>query len=374
MKSKNLLSILIFFVLFFSAISICSAAQENDKTLEPSEVKQESKSLEVTTKPSDKYTTWYIYNMILGYRTTAEIANGLYGKYDLEHNHKVISEMERLEFPRMYINRALKTVNSTSLPPATEDSLYYPNNNTASSDNVNDSFSLNKGVIYIGSKSVGIWNGKDAYTLNSAGKLVKSSSYTVHVNQAITNNQTKNTTISSTATFKIVKFVNNVASNKVVNSAVYSLARLDIKQNKSTLSFKLLTNDIINSNLGAKEFTKNNVYLSTNALKNVLNNDVSKKYIARRNVKVNNLKNILSKGKAVLRVKNIKDNTWKYIAISKVSNKKVTVYDNKKSQKIDVKSLVSHMKKYKFSGVAITYNVKAGKTPSNTYLKGVTGI
>ncbi|MDR2966719.1 MAG: hypothetical protein LBU74_02080 [Methanobacteriaceae archaeon] len=234
---------------------------------------------------------------------------------------------------------------------------------------------LKKGVIYKNNKAIGLWTGTDAYTLNSAGKLVKSSSSTKQVKEAITIGQTLSSKQSLSTTSKIVKFVNNVASNKVINSGVYSLANVYTKANKGSLALKLLAADIITNNLGVKKFTGSNVYISTNAIKSVLNDEFSKKFIARKSIKVSSLKTALAKGKAILQVKK-QDNKWHFISISKVSSKKVTVYDNKKSQKVAISSLTPYLSKnkYRFSGVAITYNVKIGQTPSTANLKAAIGI
>ena len=256
-----------------------------------------------------------------------------------------------------------------------------PNNNQNSNNPNNqnqgnsDKLSLNKGVIYKGNNVVGIWDGKYAYTLNSAGQLVKSSTYTSQVKQAIAKGQITSSKVGTTTTSKLVKFVNNIASNKITNSAVYALSKIYSKVNKGTIASKLLAAEITANNLGAKKFSGNNIYISANAIKSVLNKDVSKKYIARKNIKVNALKTVFAKGKSILVVKNIKSKKWHYIAVSKVANKKFTVYDNKNSKKVTIKSLTSFMKnKYKFSGVGITYNVKIGKTPNTAYLKALTGI
>ncbi|MDR2967104.1 MAG: hypothetical protein LBU74_04080 [Methanobacteriaceae archaeon] len=236
-----------------------------------------------------------------------------------------------------------------------------------------NTLSLEKGVIYKGKNPVGIWDGKDAYVLSS-GKLVKSPSYTSQVKQGIAKGQIKSSQIGTTSTSKIIKFVNNIASNKVTSSAVNALSKVYTKVNKGTIASKLIAAEIAANNLGASKFRGNNIILSTNAIKTVLNKDVSTKYIARKNVKVNTLNSALTKGKAILRIKNLKDSKWRYITVSKVSSKKVTVYDNKKSQKVAISSLTSYMKKrYTFSGVAITYNVKIGKTPSTANLKTATG-
>ena len=234
--------------------------------------------------------------------------------------------------------------------------------------------SLKKGAIYTNNKAIGIWNGKDAYILNSKGNLVKSSSYTKQVKQAIAIRQTRSSNVSITTTNRIIKFVDNIASNKLENSAVNSLSRIHTKAKKGTLALKLLAADIATSNLGAKKFTRNNVFISSDAIKSVLNTDFSRKYIARKDVKVDTLRTALAKGKAILRIRG-NNNQWGFIAISKVSKKSVTVYENKKSQKVAISSLSSHLnRKYRFSGVAITYNVKIGKTPSNANLKAATGI
>jgi hypothetical protein len=234
---------------------------------------------------------------------------------------------------------------------------------------------LKKGAIYEKSKAVGIWNGKDAYILNSAGKLVINRSYATKVKRAITSSQTLSSNVSIATTSKIVKFVNNIASNKVINSAVYSLSRVYTKTNRGSLALKLLAADITTNNLGAKKFSGNNIFISSNAITTVLKGELSKKYIAKKDVKVNTLNSVLSMSKAILRIKN-KDNKWQFIAISKISNKKVTVYENNKNQKIVVSSLTPYLKnkKFKFSGVAIAYNMKIGNTPSTANLKAAIGI
>jgi hypothetical protein len=235
------------------------------------------------------------------------------------------------------------------------------------------SLSLKKGVIYKNNKVVGIWDGNNAYTLNSAGRFAVSSSYTNQVKQALDKGQITPSKISATSISRMTKFINNVASNRIVNSAVESTSKIYTRANKRTIAFKLIADDIANSNLGKSH--GNNRYISTNAIKNVLSKEVNKKYIARKNIKVSNLKSVLDKGRAVLRVKKA-DNRWYFISISKVSNKRVTVWDNKKSQRIAVNSLTSHFKKnkYRFSGVAITYNVKAGKVPTTNNLKVARGL
>jgi len=243
------------------------------------------------------------------------------------------------------------------------------------SQNSDNGLSLKKGAIYEKNKAIGIWNGKDAYTLNSAGKLVISKSYTSKVKKSIAIGQTLSTKVSTSTTTKTVKFVNNVASNKVTNSAVYSLSRVYTQTNRGSLALKLLAADIATGNLGAKKFSGSNVYISTNAIVTVLNGEVSKKYIANKEVKQNTLKSALEKGKAILRIKGA-DNKFHFIAISKVSNQKVTVYDNKNKQSIAINSLSSYLtkKKFKFSGVAITFNEKIGNTPSTDYLKATIGV
>lgn len=248
--------------------------------------------------------------------------------------------------------------------------------NNGGSDSGNSSLSLKNGVIYKDNKAVGFWNGKNAYTLNSAGKLILSSSYTNQIKQAIDKGQIARSNIGTTTTSKIIKFVNNIASNKIKNSAVEAVSKIYTKVKKGTIATKLIAADIAAKNLGARKFSGNNIYLSTNAIKTVLNTDVSKKYIARKTVKANTLKTALKKGKAILRVKNLKSNKWQFIAISKLSNKKVTVFDKATKKTTNINSLPSYLKKkYKFSsGIAITFGVKVGKSPTLKLLKGSTGI
>lgn len=245
------------------------------------------------------------------------------------------------------------------------------NSGTGNSDNL----SLKKGVIYKNNKEVGFWDGKNAYTINSAGVIVISSSYTTQIKEAIAKGQIASSSISTTTTSKILNFLDKIGKNTVKNSAVDSLARIYTKADKRAIGFKLLTFELATGNLGKNKFVGNNVYISSNAIKCVLNDKVSKKYIGRKNIKLNSLKSVVGKGKSILRIKG-KDNKMHFIAISKVSNKKVTVYDNTKTnKKVAIGSLVSYLKKnYKFSGVAITYNLKVGKSPSSNILKGATGI
>jgi len=277
------------------------------------------------------------------------IAATIYDSADNAAVSKLYSDLRRLKF--------------------SENQIYQLAQNSA------NGVSLKKGTIYEKNKAVGIWNGKNAYVLNSAGKLTINRSYNTKIKKSIAIGQTISTKVSVTTTSKLVKFVNNVASNKVTNSAVYSLSRVYTKTNRGSLALKLVAADIAASNLGAKKFSGNNVYISSNAIKTVLNGEVSKKYIARKNIKVNTLKTALTKGKAILRVKG-QDKKFHFIAISKVSNKKVRVYANKNSQKVALSSLTSYLnkKKFKFSGLAITYNVKIGKTPSTANLKAAIGI
>ena len=90
---------------------------------------------------------------------------------------------------------------------------------------------------------------------------------------------------------------------------------------------------------------------------------------------MNSLKYALAKGKTIIRIKN-KNNKQEFLAISKVSKKNVSVYVHKKSEKIPVNSLGSYLKKkkFRFSGIAILYNMKHGDNPSTRVLKSKIGI
>ncbi|MCL2114674.1 MAG: hypothetical protein FWH29_00455 [Methanobrevibacter sp.] len=322
-------------------------AKVSENISEPFEI---SPNIETRLKESnsseDKTRKNYIAELIRLGSTATTLAHWLYDSADNTAISKLYTEMRRLDFT----DEDISQISSNGL-------------------------SLKRGAIYEKNSAIGIWDGKNAYTLNSAGKLAKSSSYTRQVKQALAIGQTRSSKVSLTAGSKIFKFVNNVASNKVVNSAVNSLSRLYTKTNKGSLALKLLAADISTNNLGSKKFSGKNAYISSNAISSVLNWEVSKRYIARKNIKANTLKTALAKGKAILRVKG-SDNKLHFIAISKVSNKKVTVYDNKKSEKVAVNSLTSYLnrKKFRFSGVAITYNVKIGKSPSVNNLKSAIGI
>lgn len=244
-----------------------------------------------------------------------------------------------------------------------------------SSSNLETMVSLKKGIIYNGKNPIGVWDGNSAYVLNSAGKLVKNTDYTNNLKNAIKSGKIPLSNLATNVTSKIVKFTNNIQSGKVLNSGAYSLSRILTKDKKGTLIFRALSVDIANGKFNSKRFSKDNIYISTNALKKVLNDYSSTKYIARKSVSVSELKSASKKGKTILRVKS-KDKKWHFITISKVSNGKVTVYDNKKSKKISDSSLKSYLKKYyKFtSGTAITYSVKIGKTPNIKHLNDAIGI
>ena len=86
----------------------------------------------------------------------------------------------------------------------------------------------------------------------------------------------------------------------------------------------------------------------------MLNDYSSKNYIVRNSVTLSDLKSASNNGIAILRVKT-QDKKWHFIALSKVSSGKVTIYDNKKSKKVVIKDMGSYLKKtYKFtSGIAI---------------------
>jgi len=244
-------------------------------------------------------------------------------------------------------------------------------NNPGGNNTGANKISLEKGVIYKGKNPVGIWDGKDAYVLSS-GKLVKSSSYTKQIKQAIASGQFTSSAVTTTRTASIVKFVNNVQSKKITNSAVNALSRIYKKVSRGTIAYKLISAEIKANNLGPRKFVGNNILISTNAIRTVLRNDVSTKYIARKSVKVNTLRTALAKGPAILRVNK---NKSQFITISKTSNKRVTLFENNKSQKVAINSLASTLtkKKYKFSGMAITFNVKVGKSATVANQKAATG-
>ena len=107
----------------------------------------------------------------------------------------------------------------------------------------------------------------------------------------------------------------------------------------------------------------------------MLNDYGSKKYIVRNSVNFSGLEKASKNGKAILRVKD-KNKKWKYIAISKTTSNKVTIYDNKKSKKIATKDINFYLSKnYKFtSGIAITFNSKVGKAINVKTLKKATAI
>lgn len=235
--------------------------------------------------------------------------------------------------------------------------------------------SLKKGVIYEDKKSIGVWDGKSAYVLNSAGKLVKSTSYTTQTRDAIGSGKIISSKLSTKDTSKIVKFTNNVVSGKILSSAAYSLSRILTNHKKGTLAFRALSYDIAIGNFNNKRFSKFNIYISTNAVKKVLNEYGSNKYIGRKSISVNGLKSASKKGATILRTKS-KDNKWRFITISKLSKGKVTVFDNKKSNKVSINSIKSYLKKnYKsVSGTAITFAVKIGKTPNTKHLNSALGI
>ena len=382
MKSKFFVSIFLFSVLLFSTISCCVGATVTKDNVfsdinEKISSDQESDEVSITTKKMqlvdrDMSLNWTIWNHMLGGKSAEEIAKVIYGKSDSASVTVLFSEMDRLGFPEYWKNKLQQTYSRDYSSENNNIGSLEPYN---SGNNGKSKLTLNKGVIYDGSKVIGIWNGVQAYKINTKGKLVISPSYTNQVKEAINNGQTTNTKISTTITSKIVNFVNKVSSNKVVNSAVYSLSKIYTKTNKGTLAFKLITADITNNNFGAKKFTGSNVYISTNAIQNVLKENVSKKYTSRRNIQIKQLKSVVEKGNSILRVSNVKNNKWYFLTISKVSNKKVTLYDTKNSKKIGINSLTSYLKKnYKFSGTAITYNVKLGKTPNSKFLKDATGI
>ena len=94
---------------------------------------------------------------------------------------------------------------------------------------------------------------------------------------------------------------------------------------KANLAFQALATDIVSGNFSTKNFVGKNAHISAYAVKSVLNSYASSKYIARKNVKVEDLKKIVANGKTILIIESNKKKL--FITTFKATGSNATIYE-----------------------------------------------
>ena len=106
----------------------------------------------------------------------ATISSSMYGSPDSASIAKVLSEMQRLGFTQQQIAQFSATINNGT-------NTWNRSNTTNGNNGLNASghplVTVTKGIMYNEKgRTFGIWDGKDAYVINSKKKLVKNASWT----------------------------------------------------------------------------------------------------------------------------------------------------------------------------------------------------
>ena len=165
-----------------------------------------------------------ITNMINGGYSATSIANNIIGKVDSAAVSQLITEMRRLGFTEQQINYVWTSPGGGGYTGGNNNGNGSGNNNSSGNNNGGNAnqvmddptVTVKKGVIYnAGGKAFGLWDGKEAYVINSKGKLVKNASWTKKIINKYKALQSKDpkiklTKVDSKILSKVISFVKSV--------------------------------------------------------------------------------------------------------------------------------------------------------------------